>query len=130
MELILRDNYLHLVLSEADLENFRTYHEVEESVRFGETFGDKIVFSIRTNHSYEQLQIRYIANEIQVLLPKPLAHELIYTDLAHFERQLKVGEGRTLELKVSKDPMDLAEQFLESQLEQARGEDQSTAKDA
>ncbi len=112
MQVILRKNYIHLVMVREDLDRFRTQHEVVESVIFGDSFGDKFLYSVRTNHSYEKLQVRLIANELQVCLPKPLAHEWLYTDLADFERSLDVGEGRELFLKVSKDPLTMAEAFL------------------
>ncbi|MCI4667271.1 MAG: hypothetical protein MRZ79_03855 [Bacteroidia bacterium] len=114
MQLILKDNYIHLIVSPDDLKRFKKYQEVEESVVFGPSFGDKIVFSLKTNHSYERLHVSLIANELAVHAPKNLINEWLRSEIDSFHTQINIGEGRDLVIRVSKDPLLEVENFLRS----------------
>lgn len=117
MQLILKDNYIHLIVSHDDLERFKKYHEVEESVVFGSSFGDKILFSLKTSHSYEDLHVNLIANELSIHAPKHIINDWLASEIDSFSTQVNIGEGRDLIIKVSKDPISEAENFLESREE-------------
>lgn len=114
MKLILKDNYIHMIVSHEDLERFKKYHEVEESVVFGPSFGDKILFSLKTNHSYEELHVSLIANELSIHAPKHLISDWLASEIDSFSTEINIGEGRDLIIKVSKDPISEVENFLGS----------------
>jgi len=111
MQLILKDNYIHLIVPPEDLERFKKYHEVEESVVFGNAFGDKFLFSLKTNHSYESLHVSLIANELTIHAPKLFVNDWIHSEIDSFHTQVNIGEGRDLVIKVSKDPMGEVDKF-------------------
>lgn len=102
MRLILEDNKIQLLCTPEDVSRFEEHNEIEESVVFGETFGDKFVFALRTGHSYENLHVSLIANELRIFVPKPLALEWCTTDRMGFGETIYVGEGRELDLWVGK----------------------------
>ncbi len=102
MQLILSDNSIHLKCTPQDVHQFQQETEVEDSVVFGETFGDKFIFALRTSHSYEELHVSLIANELRIFVPKLLAHEWCTTDRIGFGDTMNVGEGRELNLYVEK----------------------------
>ncbi|MEL6133163.1 MAG: hypothetical protein AAFR59_07320 [Bacteroidota bacterium] len=115
MYLVFKDNYIHLIVGVEDLEKFHRTHEIEESVVLGHSAGDKFIYALRTNYSYEKLQVNLIANELQISLPKALAQDWMEGAVPTIERVLDVGEGRELTLKISRDPIDEVEQFIEEQ---------------
>ncbi len=102
MRLILEDNSINLLCSPEDVARFQEDSEVEQSVVFGDSFGDKFIFSLRNSHSYEELNVTLIANELKVFVPKPLAHEWCHTDRLGFGETIYIGEGRKLDLWVEK----------------------------
>ncbi len=102
MRLILEDNKIQLSCPPEDVAHFHEHYELEESIVFGETFGDKFVFTLRTGHSYEKLHVTLIANELRIFVPKPLALEWCNTDREGFGETIYVGEGRELDLWVGK----------------------------
>ncbi|MEO0581428.1 MAG: hypothetical protein AAF135_04305 [Bacteroidota bacterium] len=117
MYLVFKDNYLHLIVDGEDLEKFHQNHEIEESVVIGHAAGDKFIFALRTNYSYEKLHVNLIANELQISLPKALAQDWVEGTIPMIERVLDVGEGRELTLKISREPMEEVNEFMEAQSE-------------
>lgn len=102
MRLILEDNSIHLQCTPSDVDRFHRESEVEESIVFGDSFGDKLVIALRHSHSYEELDITLIANELRITVPKFLAHEWATTDREGFGETIDVGEGRELHVWVEK----------------------------
>ncbi|MEO1384800.1 MAG: hypothetical protein AAFV78_16370, partial [Bacteroidota bacterium] len=67
--------------------------------------------------SYEKLHVNLIANELQISLPKALAQDWVEGKVPMIERVLDVGEGRELTLKISREPMEEVNEFMEAQSE-------------
>lgn len=105
MRLILEKNKIQVQCTPEDVHRFHGHSEVEDAIIFGESFGDKFVFALRNSHSYEELHVTLIANELRVFVPKPVAHEWCTTERQGFGDTIYIGEGRELDLWVEKiDP--------------------------
>ena len=102
MRLILEDNSIRLECRESDIAKFKERSEVEESVIFGGSFGDKFIYALRTSHSYEQLHVTLIANELRIFVPKSLAYEWYNGEIDGFGEMIDIGEGRELLLRVDR----------------------------
>ncbi|MEO0900311.1 MAG: hypothetical protein AAFY71_28130 [Bacteroidota bacterium] len=115
MQLILKDNYIHLIVSLEDLERFREHNEVQESVVFGESFGDKFIYGIKTSHSYEDLHTTLIANELTIHIPKNTVKAWLSSEMDSFEAVMNMSEGRDLVIRVSKDPLQEIKRFMDQE---------------
>jgi len=102
MRLILEDNSIRLECRESDIAKFKERSEVEESVIFGGSFGDKFIYALRTSHSYESLHVTLIANELRIFVPKSLAYDWYNGDIQGFGEMIDIGEGRELLLRVDR----------------------------
>ncbi|RMG61732.1 MAG: hypothetical protein D6722_19250 [Bacteroidetes bacterium] len=103
MKLILSHNHLLLKVSPEALARFKRDNKVQTAVVFGTYAGDKLIFTLETSHSYEELHVSLVANELRVFVPKPLAKDWAFGDRESFGADLDVGEGRSLHLSVVKE---------------------------
>lgn len=102
MRLILEHNRILIRCDADDLKRFYRDGEVEEAVRFGESFGDKLIYALRYSHSYEQMHVTLIANELRIFVPKATAIEFCTDKRDAFADVIDIGEGRELFLRVEK----------------------------
>lgn len=107
MRLTLERNRILISCDLDDLQRFYKNGEVEEAVTFGDAFGDKIVYALQYSHSYEKMTVGMIANELRVMVPKPIALEFITTERDAFGGIIDIGEGRELFVRVEKSQPDI-----------------------
>jgi hypothetical protein len=102
MQLILENNRILIRCEEDDVQRWYKNGLVEEAVRFGESFGDKLVYALRYSHSYDRMHVTLMANELQVFVPKTLALGFCSGERDAFAEVIDIGEGRELFLRVEK----------------------------
>lgn len=103
MHLILSSNRILLKVSAAALDRFKRDSKVQTAVVFGAYAGDKLIFTLQTSHSYEELSVTLVANELRVFVPKPLAQDWAFGEREAFGAEIDAGEGRVLHLRVEKE---------------------------
>ena len=103
MKLRLRHNSIRLRLNRRDVARLAEYGSVEESVQFGMSPHERLVYALIASDETILMKTSLDAHRVTVWVPKSAASEWTTTDQVAIEAEQKIGGGRILQIFVEKD---------------------------
>jgi hypothetical protein len=102
MKIRLQGNSIRYRLREPELEHFKEYGIVTETIQLGEAPGDQLRFTL-VRSSNSDITIQHVERTTTIHVPQPLSDRWTDSDLVGFDAIIPIGNGDTLTVLVEKD---------------------------
>jgi hypothetical protein len=102
MKLRIRSNSIRLRLSQSEVAQFQTTGAVEESIEFGLSEDNKLIYRLISAVN-KTIEAEFVHGQITVFVPQALALEWTTTNRIGLGNKQEIGEERTLKILIEKD---------------------------
>jgi hypothetical protein len=102
MKIRLQGNSIRYRLREPELEHFKEYGSVTETIQLGEAPGDQLRFTLVRSSSTD-ITCQQFDRTTTIHVPRPLSDRWTDSDLTGFDAIIQIGNGDTLKVLVEKD---------------------------
>jgi hypothetical protein len=102
MKIRLQGNSIRYRLREPEVERFKKYGSITETIQLGETPGDQLRFALAKSSNIH-ITIEHLDRTTTIHVPQLLCDEWTDSDLVGFDAHIQIRNGNMLKVLVEKD---------------------------
>lgn len=103
MKLRIKGNSLRLRVSRSELSQFLAGYRIEETIHLTTSTEAKLTYALESSPSATEVGVRYVPQEITVLLPEMLMQAWSEEREIGVYASIDIGNAKTLEVSIEKD---------------------------
>jgi hypothetical protein len=102
MKIRIQGNSIRFRLRQPELEGFKEYGSVTETIKLGDAPCDQLRFTLARS-SNTDITIQHVDKSTTIHVPQPLSERWTDSDLVGFDAIIQIGNGDKLKVLVEKD---------------------------
>ncbi len=103
MKIRIKGNSLRFRLLRGEVSRFGEIGRVAETIQFGASPLEKLIYSLETNSDAQTIEARFADNEITVTIPEATARNWVDSDLITLESSQPIEAESVLKILIEKD---------------------------